>query len=230
MRRGIIRKGIISILVIILFLLVYITSMKIHGLNERLHTLEFQKYNVYDKFPDQDVGEIHGNILSYVAGDSDDYSKDILNNREIRHLEDVRNTIKIMDILYYSLLIIFLVFLILLYRVDRSRFFYTLIDLFLYTGMIILLMSLIVSYLAITDFDGFFTLFHRALFEEGTWVFSPDDTLIKLYPSAFFYDITRFIFMSSLGYGIAFTLPGIFIGAKSFIAKYLKKKKPNNVK
>jgi len=43
------------------------------------------------------------------------------------------------------------------------------------------LMGLILASAAV-DFDAFFTLFHRLFFQEGTWVFYYDDTLIQLYP------------------------------------------------
>jgi integral membrane protein (TIGR01906 family) len=43
----------------------------------------------------------------------------------------------------------------------------------------------IVAVAAAIDFDLFFTYFHRVFFEEGTWLFFYEDTLIQLYPLTF---------------------------------------------
>ena len=43
----------------------------------------------------------------------------------------------------------------------------------------------VVAVAAAADFDLFFTLFHRIFFEEGTWLFFFEDTLIQLYPLPF---------------------------------------------
>ncbi len=43
----------------------------------------------------------------------------------------------------------------------------------------------LVAAAALVDFDVFFTLFHRIFFQEGTWTFFYEDTLIQLYPLPF---------------------------------------------
>ncbi len=43
----------------------------------------------------------------------------------------------------------------------------------------------VVAVAAAADFDLFFTLFHRIFFQEGTWLFFYEDTLIQLYPLPF---------------------------------------------
>ena len=35
---------------------------------------------------------------------------------------------------------------------------------------------------SLLDFDAFFTRFHQVFFQEGSWVFDEQDTLIQLYP------------------------------------------------
>jgi integral membrane protein (TIGR01906 family) len=42
--------------------------------------------------------------------------------------------------------------------------------------------------MSLVDFELFFTAFHQVLFEEGTWTFWETDTLIQLYPLAFWAD------------------------------------------
>jgi integral membrane protein (TIGR01906 family) len=43
----------------------------------------------------------------------------------------------------------------------------------------------LVAVTALADFDLFFTFFHRIFFQEGTWTFPWEDTLIQLYPLPF---------------------------------------------
>ncbi len=45
-----------------------------------------------------------------------------------------------------------------------------------------------VAVLAFLNFGAFFTEFHRLLFDDGTWTFSADSTLIRLYPEQFWID------------------------------------------
>lgn len=47
--------------------------------------------------------------------------------------------------------------------------------------------------LAVTAWDLFFTTFHRFFFAEGTWRFYNSDTLIRLYPEQFWFDISLVI-------------------------------------
>jgi len=41
-------------------------------------------------------------------------------------------------------------------------------------------------------FDGFFTRFHEVFFQGDSWRFSDTDTLIRVYPEAFWVDVSRF--------------------------------------
>ncbi len=47
---------------------------------------------------------------------------------------------------------------------------------------------LVVVAFSLLDFNTFFTVFHRLLFEDGTWTFWETDTLIQLYPLPFWVD------------------------------------------
>jgi integral membrane protein (TIGR01906 family) len=40
-------------------------------------------------------------------------------------------------------------------------------------------------------FDGFFTRFHEVFFSGDSWVFSDEDTLIRIYPERFWTDVSR---------------------------------------
>ena len=59
----------------------------------------------------------------------------------------------------------------------------------LFAGSIIMLVLILgLGTLAALGWQQFFTEFHRVFFAEGSWTFSLDDTLIRLFPSQFWMD------------------------------------------
>lgn len=45
----------------------------------------------------------------------------------------------------------------------------------------------------LVSFNSFFTRFHRVFFQGDTWLFRPDDTLIRLFPTDFWFDAAAII-------------------------------------
>jgi integral membrane protein (TIGR01906 family) len=59
----------------------------------------------------------------------------------------------------------------------------------LFAGSIITLVLILgLGSLAVLGWQQFFTEFHRIFFAEGSWTFSMDDTLIRLFPGQFWID------------------------------------------
>lgn len=59
----------------------------------------------------------------------------------------------------------------------------------LFAGSIIMLVLILgLGTLAVLGWQQFFTEFHRIFFADGSWTFSLDDTLIRLFPSQFWMD------------------------------------------
>jgi integral membrane protein (TIGR01906 family) len=56
-----------------------------------------------------------------------------------------------------------------------------------------------IGVLAYTNFNLFFTAFHRLLFEGDTWLFAYSDTLIQLFPIQFWVDATFILAALTLG-------------------------------
>ncbi|MDX1994875.1 MAG: TIGR01906 family membrane protein [bacterium] len=110
----------------------------------------------------------------------------LYNERELRHMEDV----KVVTRAAFTFLIILslgaaVVTAVLAYRAETRR------D--LRTGLMqgsILTLSIIgtIIVVAIAAWDFFFTAFHEVFFESGTWRFLYSDTLIRLFPEQFWFD------------------------------------------
>jgi integral membrane protein (TIGR01906 family) len=114
----------------------------------------------------------------------------MFNADELSHMEDVKIVAKgIFLFSLYAALVAIASGLLLCKRVSIAALRLSLMQGSLLTlgliGTIILL--------AITAWDVFFTTFHGFFFAEGTWRFYNSDTLIRLYPEQFWFDISLVI-------------------------------------
>ncbi|HHX63489.1 MAG TPA: TIGR01906 family membrane protein [Chloroflexi bacterium] len=107
---------------------------------------------------------------------------------EVQHLVDVKRVTDGFFIAHAVALVVAVASGVLLWYSDRRAFLYIYLRQGVWiTGGMILLVLLS----ALLDFDLFFTRFHQIFFEEGTWIFWADDTLIQLYPLPFWVDTVQ---------------------------------------
>jgi integral membrane protein (TIGR01906 family) len=107
---------------------------------------------------------------------------------EVQHLVDVKMVTDGFFIAHAVALVVAGASLVLLWYSERRATLYVYLRQGVWiTGglMVLVLLS------ALLDFDVFFTRFHQIFFEEGTWVFWADDTLIQLYPLPFWIDTVQ---------------------------------------
>jgi integral membrane protein (TIGR01906 family) len=110
-------------------------------------------------------------------------------SREIRHMRDVRSRLGVAYTAQLVALIMIAVLAIVLHRSRRWRF---VVPWGLLVGSILTLMiaSLAVPVILL-GFDGFFLRFHEVFFNGDTWRFSNTDTLLRIYPEAFWQDVAK---------------------------------------
>ncbi|MDQ7082358.1 MAG: TIGR01906 family membrane protein [Aquificota bacterium] len=125
------------------------------------------------------------------------------NEREIRHMEDVKRILDFFFPLLYASLILFPTALLLLR--DLSLMGKALITVSVIT-LAILLSALLVS---LVNYDLAFEVFHNYLFDPYSWRFHASDTLLRIYPMKFWYDATIFVILFS----IALNLISVAVGA-----------------
>ncbi len=114
------------------------------------------------------------------------------NEREIRHMEDVK---RILDIFFPFLYVsAFLSLTALIILRDLSLVGKALISVSIIT-LLILLFALLVS---LVNYDLAFEVFHNYLFDPYSWRFHPSDTLLRIYPMKFWYDATIFVILFSM--------------------------------
>jgi len=106
-------------------------------------------------------------------------------SREVEHLADVKRVMDAMRLAHTGALILGALCGLGLWRAgERVR-----VSAGLTTGVWLTGAALaLVIISALLDFGTFFTAFHRVFFTSGTWIFDYRDTLIQLYPIAFWMD------------------------------------------
>jgi integral membrane protein (TIGR01906 family) len=116
----------------------------------------------------------------------------IYNERELRHMEDVK---ALTDKVFPLQLVLGLVLLALvggaIYRGGEMRraALRGLVGGAILTWVILVGLTLLVA----LNFDWFFTRFHLIFFEGDTWLFAASDTLIRLFPPQFWFDASLLV-------------------------------------
>lgn len=120
-----------------------------------------------------------------------DDGTELYNERELRHMEDVKAVIHVVMWVWRISTLLALFAMVGLYLDIEAR---PMLGVALSTGaaIVVAIFAVLVLYVLI-NFDGFFTNFHRLLFESGTWTFSYSDTLIRLFPLQFWSDVAILI-------------------------------------
>ncbi|YCK80684.1 TIGR01906 family membrane protein [Arthrobacter sp. D3-18] len=135
----------------------------------------------------------------YLGGLVNQDGDKLFTDSEVSHMADVK--LVILSSFGAGLLLIILSIIAILYLRKRST---GGIRRGLFAGSIVTLVIIIgLAVLAVLSWQQFFTEFHRIFFANGTWTFSLEDTLIRLFPGQFWIDA------------------GIVIGALVFLAATL---------
>ncbi len=112
------------------------------------------------------------------------------NEREIRHMRDVNVLIqKVRWVLWGAVAVVAVGAAILLLMQEGRALARTLWR----SSTVSLGLFLLVGLLIAVGFNVFFTGFHRIFFEGNTWRFYYTDTLIRIYPTRFWFDVSLYL-------------------------------------
>lgn len=125
----------------------------------------------------------------------------VYNPRELRHMDDTKNTVQAVLIVWYLSLAILLGLALSawrwrwwsVYRKGISR-----------GGWLTVILVLIAVVAVGAAFNLFFFYFHETFFESGTYVFRTSDTFIRLFPERFWRDAFLAVGALSMVGGLAF--------------------------
>jgi len=124
----------------------------------------------------------------------------LYNQRELRHMEDVKNVVQMSLAVLYGSAALLLISGILAWRVGLWEAY----RLGLTRGgwLTLGLVGAVILFVLIS-FNIFFVGFHRVFFEGDTWIFRFSDTLIRLFPVRFWQDAFIVVGGVAIGGGIA---------------------------
>jgi integral membrane protein (TIGR01906 family) len=137
----------------------------------------------------------------------EDPSQPLYKNSEIGHMLDVKILFDTIGRILRILMAIIPLGLVTLFFIDKSECLET-----IYKGgwATIILLAAIAIFILV-GWTVFFTLFHELLFPPGTWTFYYTDSLIRLFPEKFWFDVGAIISIGTL-------LEGVVV---MFIGRYL---------
>jgi integral membrane protein (TIGR01906 family) len=207
-------------LVICLPFLIITTALRWEISDIRLYQNGFEKYgiSVVTGIDEQQLEGVAQHLIKYFNSkvDSVQYTVirggqqfTIFNEKEIIHLEDVRNLVQL-DYRIQLLVFLLMIACVLVLWLGFKERWLALIKSLFWGSIITLGLMIFLAFWAIIGFERLFILFHQASFSNKYWILDPSkDYLIMMFPGGFFYD------MALLGFG-AVILVSLIIGAASF--------------
>jgi integral membrane protein (TIGR01906 family) len=133
------------------------------------------------------------------------------NERELRHMEDVKHLMHVAWNVWGVGFIIVILLIIMLWRVGGASV--ALQGLMVSSrGMIILMVVFSIG--VAFSFGVLFVGFHRIFFESSTWIFPYSDTFIRLYPERFWRDTFVYVVIVTLFEAIPIFLAARFLSAR----------------
>lgn len=113
------------------------------------------------------------------------------NDRELKHMDDVKKVVKgALNVWALGTFLWLAAVIALAWQPDTRPFLRT--GLLIGSGVSVGLLVAIGLYVAV-GFDTFFVQFHQVFFEGNSWLFLWSDTLIRLFPEKFWYDVFLWI-------------------------------------
>ncbi len=136
----------------------------------------------------------------------------LYNNDEIDHMIDVKHlTDVIRQIAYVSGAIVIAGLAFLLIPSRTRPFGWRTMTL---AGLATVIILGVIGLLILIAWPIFFVQFHELLFPPGTWTFAYTDSLIRLFPEQFWFDIGVLISVTTLVLGILVALVGYLMGKR----------------
>jgi integral membrane protein (TIGR01906 family) len=194
-------------IVTIPFLIISTTTNMYTGC-ERLYEYGFDKYQISQVtgINKTQLDDVARQMADYLNGksrtlqltvDSKDGTRQLYNEKELTHMEDVLKIVSLFHVIQIVSLILFLLLgTIIYFRMGINRILRG-----LEIGSIITAaFTMILIAWAFIDFDGLFLLFHYVSFSNNLWILDPSkDYLIMMFPEGFFNDVALFMVATIMG-------------------------------
>lgn len=194
-------------------LVLYLNSTFLLVFSPRAYVIGFQRNNVYKNFHNISIpDETAVQIINYFKGNQKSLP-DLFNQNEKDHLRDVKLLLDRLEQIYFSLLVVMLICITLLYRFFKNKFWKSIHRTFTYGSLLTILLTLLLILFSL-NFDKIFTQFHLVFFPQGNWMFPLESNLIRLFPKSFFFEEFVFIVILTLTQSFLLLLISSLINSK----------------
>ncbi|MFP3854633.1 MAG: TIGR01906 family membrane protein [Anaerolineales bacterium] len=139
--------------------------------------------------------------IEYLAERTFDDGEPLYNDRELRHMHDVKELTQAVLNFWLALLFLGTATALSIHRVGGTR------DLgrtLAQSGKVTLISMAVLGVALLVSFPFVFVGFHRIFFEGNSWLFRYSDTLIRLFPERFWQQV--FVFLTLVTAGLAVIL------------------------
>ena len=190
------------------------TCVRLTAFDKELYKREFTKVGTYSRLENADY--LLDNIQGFFSYKQELDAK-YFTEREVFHMQDVRQFFDILDILFYVIIGLSVIAIIIIYNYftkDISDF----IRILRNSAIITIALTVIFAILSL-KFSPLLSAFHFVFFKAGTYTFTSASTLIMLFPEEFFHGmLTAMIFRVCMTALIVLAFSLLF----SFIVKKYK--------
>lgn len=139
----------------------------------------------------------------------EDTSKPLYNEREISHMVDVKKMTDAIGAIFRVVAILIALGLVVVVAQPQTR---PLLPFIIYRGGLATVIVLtVIALFILVGWSFFFVFFHELLFPAGTWTFAYTDSLIRLFPEQFWFDIGVLMSLTPLALGVVLTAVGYFL-------------------
>lgn len=129
----------------------------------------------------------------------------VYNQREVSHMVDVQVVFQSILRVWQLAFVLFVILGCVLWKHNQLTTFWSGVE---WGGILAAGLILTIALLAFFAWQTWFELFHRLFFLPGSWLFSYQDTLIRLFPMQFWFDATLTISFLSFASGLLLALLG----------------------
>lgn len=189
---------------IMLFIVLLFTSVEVIGYNINYYEWQYERHNIPDntKMSINELLKVTSYMIDYLQGERqslemtaiiDGSNQEVFGEREKQHMIDVKKLFTIGSYLRnISLYLLVIIFIYMIYK-NKTLLIVVLSNVKYVFGTIIMLI-LILGGLLISNFNKYFTIFHKIFFSNDLWLLDPKtDILINIVPEIFFFQTAMII-------------------------------------
>lgn len=218
-----------ALIILTIPILIFGFSFKHVAVRQELHKEEFLKYNVYESLQGYDIESINADVLDYLFEEKNNgwIDNNFFNEREKKHLLDVKIIIgKVLTAYYLSASLFFLLFILLasLLNFNFKEMMRRISLLGMFGSLLSLILGIILAVASAFGFKLLFQTFHKAFFIGNTFLFDPAfEKIVLLYPENFFFDLLSMVVLNAVFLSAAIALLSAGLLAANFFAKNFEK-------